>query len=50
MLYKCPFCDTLKRKFSDIKQHIKDQHEDRDHWALWVKEIDTNNRKWITVP
>ena len=36
MINKCPFCNTGKKTIGDIKQHISDQHQWKDHWAKWV--------------
>jgi hypothetical protein len=43
----CPFCEDKYRSYRSVKDHIKYQHIDRDHWARWVFGEDP---KWVNIP
>ena len=37
-MFNCPFCMSDFKKLVKLFEHIREQHEQKDHFATWVKE------------
>lgn len=41
--YFCPWCDGTTCCIKSMKKHIKELHEDQQHWTHWIYDLDNKN-------